>query len=166
MVQTPLSLQQLRRTLKARRPLKKPTIRITFEPPPRPQRAGIRVFPASVKGTFVKRLARPRIKAAGVTIDESKLQGFLPNHLALNPHKPLMEKRFRRAKFFDPIMKLKRGQYMATTIFPPDQRYAFSDTSFPWCTTGKVMNSSSVDLFVIILLFCKRFNASSLYDYW
>ena len=138
MVQNPLSLQQLRRALKSRRPLKKSTFRITFEPPTRPPRPGVRVFPASIKGTFLKRSVRPLIKAAGAKIDERKLAGFLPDHLALNPQMPSMDTRFKRGKFFDPTKKLKKGEYMATTIFPPDQRRVFSDTSFPWCTTGKV----------------------------
>jgi hypothetical protein len=71
-------------------------------------------------------------------VDESKLAGFLPDHLALNPQKPEMDQRFKRGKFFDPLRRLKKGEHMATTIFPPDQRFVFSDTSFPWCTTGKV----------------------------
>jgi hypothetical protein len=71
-------------------------------------------------------------------MDDSKLAGFLPEHLALNPHQPLMDKRCRGGKFFDPLRKLKKGEYRVTTIFSPDQRYVFSDTSFPWCTTGRV----------------------------
>ena len=34
--------------------------------------------------------------------------------------------------------RLKPGEFQATTIFPPDQRYLFDDTSFPWCATGRV----------------------------
>jgi V8-like Glu-specific endopeptidase len=138
MAQEPLSPQQLRRHLKPRPALKEPGVQVTFEPPVHPLKAGTRVFPAVVKGTFVKRLVRSRRQAAIAEIDENKLQGFLPEHLALNPQKPLLDKRFKRGKFFDPLQKLKKGEYMATTIFPPDQRLVFSDTSFPWCTTGRV----------------------------
>jgi hypothetical protein len=66
------------------------------------------------------------------------LDGHLPDHLAVNPGRPAMDRRLRVTRFFDPSLKLKKGQHLATTIFPPDQRYVFSDTSFPWCTAGRV----------------------------
>ena len=138
MAQTPLTPRQLLRDLKPRRALKTPKVQIAFVAPIRPPKLGVRVFPARIKGTFAKRPGRARRKSENAKIDEIHLAGFLPDHLALNPHRPLMDKRFKRGKFFDPMMKLKKGEYMATTIFPPDQRYVFSDTSFPWCTTGKV----------------------------
>jgi hypothetical protein len=62
------------------------------------------MFPEPVKGTFIKRVARSRAKkVVAAETDESKLAGFLPEHLALNPHQPLMDKRFKRGKFFDPL---------------------------------------------------------------
>jgi len=138
MEQPPLNPRQLKRALKPRPALKKPNVLITFEPPTHPPRAGVRVFPAPVKGKLIKRPARSRGRAASTEIDENKLGGFLPDHLALNPHAPALDKQLRRGKFFDPMRKLKKGEYMATTIFPPDQRQVFSDTSFPWCTVGRV----------------------------
>ena len=36
------------------------------------------------------------------------------------------------------LRHLQPGEFQATTIFPPDQRYLFDNTSFPWCTTGRV----------------------------
>jgi hypothetical protein len=96
-------------------PVPKP-IPLAFEPPTHPPKPGIRVFPAPIKGTFVKRLARSRTQAASAEIEESKLEGFLPAHLALNPQKPLMDKRLKRGKFFDPITKLKKGEYMALNV--------------------------------------------------
>src|SRR5215469_13465118 len=109
MVQKPLTPRQLSKALKPRHSLKESILEITFEPPARPPRAGIRVFPTPIDGTLVKRVDRSRTKTASANIDESKLEGFLPDHLALNPQKPLMEKRFKRGKFFDPIKKLKKG---------------------------------------------------------
>lgn len=138
MAQVPLSFSQLKRQLKPRPALKEPNIPIEFESPTRPPRAGERVFPAPINGTFVKKPRRTRSRAVSDEVDESKLAGFLPDHLALNPQKPEMDQRFKRGKFFDPLRRLKKGEHMATTIFPPDQRFVFSDTSFPWCTTGKV----------------------------
>ena len=61
-----------------------------------------------------------------------------PIHLALNPVAPTMDERLRIRRTYDPLVKLKKNQFMATTIFPPDQRRVFSDTSFPWCTVGRV----------------------------
>ena len=138
MAQSPLSAAQLRRHLKPRPALKEPRADVTFEQTIQPPKAGIRVFPAPIQGTLVKRTTRSHTRAVSAEIDESKLDGFLPEHLALNPFKPQMDARFKRAKFFDPLKKLKKGEYTATSIFPPDQRYVFSDTSFPWCTTGRV----------------------------
>jgi V8-like Glu-specific endopeptidase len=134
----PLNQRQLKRALKPRPALTKAYVRITFEPPIHPPSAGVRVFPAPVKGTVIKRLPESRRGAACPEIDESKLGGFLPDHLALNPYAPELDEELRRGKFFDPMKKLKKGEYMATTIFPPDQREVFSDTSFPWCTVGRV----------------------------
>src|SRR3546814_7963669 len=31
-----------------------------------------------------------------------------------------------------------KSQRRATTVFAPENRYTFSDTSFPWCTMGRV----------------------------
>lgn len=138
MEQPPLKPRQLIRELKPRPALKKTVVQIAFEPPTHPPSAGVRVFPAPVKGTLVKRPARSTRRAATAERDETQLVGFLPDHLALNPEKPHLDKHLRRGKFFDPLKKLKKGEYMATTIFPPDQRRVFSDTSFPWCTVGRV----------------------------
>src|SRR5260370_4500371 len=133
----PLSTRQLTRDLKARPALKEAAIQVAFERPTYPPKVGVRVFPEPNKGTLLKRAA-PSGKAGSIEIDPSRLAGYLPDHLALNPNRPLMDKKLQRVKFFDPMKKLKKGEYMVTTIFPPDQRYVFSDTSFPWCTTGRV----------------------------
>jgi V8-like Glu-specific endopeptidase len=122
--------------MKPRRALKKPRVQVVFEPHPRSTQVGVRVFAAPVKGNLLKRPGRSSAKKAA--IDERLLEGFVPDHLPFSPHRPLMDKRFKRGKFHDPHQKLKKGQYQATTIFPPDQRGVFSDTSYPWCTTGKV----------------------------
>src|SRR5258708_31644240 len=96
MEQLPLTPRQLKRARKSRRALKKSDMRITFHPPVRPPRPGIRVLPDPVKGTFIKRPSRSSRQAALAKIDETKLQGFLPDHRALNPHEPEFDKRLRR----------------------------------------------------------------------
>lgn len=70
--------------------------------------------------------------------EEVGLAGYAPDHLPLNPGRPTLDERLRVRPFFEPTAKVEEGQFQATTIFPPDQRYIFSDTSFPWCTTGRV----------------------------
>jgi V8-like Glu-specific endopeptidase len=71
-------------------------------------------------------------------LEQVGLDGYLPDHLPFNPRRPEMDKRLRRPVFFDSLAKPKKAEHLATTIFAPDSRYVFSDTSFPWCTAGKV----------------------------
>jgi hypothetical protein len=117
--------------------LKEPNVQIAFEPPTHPPKPGIRVFPAPIKGTFVKRLARSRTQAASAEIEESKLEGFLPAHLALNPQKPLMDKRLKRGKFFDPITKLKRASTWRRQSFRPISATCFRTRPFLGARRGK-----------------------------
>lgn len=108
MAQAPLSVRQLRQHVKPRAALKQPEMQITFEPPTYSPKVGVRAFPSPIKGTLVKRPVRSnRSKLAD--IDESRLGGFLPDHLALNPFKPAMDKRLRRGKFFDPFAQAEEG---------------------------------------------------------
>ena len=138
MAQAPLSATQLRRHLKLRPASKEPRFEITFEQPTQPPKPGIRVFPAPIEGTLIKRPAHSHKRASSVEFDESKLDGFLPEHLALNPFKPLLDARFKRGKFFRPAQEAQKGRVHGNYYLSPDQRYVFSDTSFPWCTTGRV----------------------------
>lgn len=69
--------------------------------------------------------------------------GFLPDHLPFKPVLPELEEQRRVRPFIGPrtglqLDRLQAGEFQATTIFPPDQRYLFDDTSFPWCTVGRV----------------------------
>src|SRR5215472_16803521 len=137
MKQPPLNPRQIKRTLKPRSALRQAETRVIFQPPIHPPQIGVRVFPEPIKGRLLKRPTRSGRRLATAEFDDSKLIGFLPDHLAFNPHVPTMDKKLVRPKFFDPTRKLKKGEYMVTTIFPPDQRRVFSDTSFPWCTVGR-----------------------------
>ena len=134
-MENPLSSQQIRSALKPRPALKPADVKIAFERQLTSPKPGVRVFPDPIKGTLVDRPAKSSAVAADL---DKKLEGFVPDHLAFNPHAPALEERFQRKAFFDPAAPLKKGQFMATTIFPPDQRRVFSDTSFPWCTVGRV----------------------------
>lgn len=66
--------------------------------------------------------------------------GFLPDHLPLRPLPrhlaPELEVPRRVGEYRLP--ERPKDVHMATTIFNPDDRYIFNDTSFPWCTTGRV----------------------------
>lgn len=68
--------------------------------------------------------------------------GFLPDHLDLKVHPDRLDRRLqRRLQRKVPALDDPDAQW-ATTIFGTDDRYAFSDTSFPWCTAGRVETSN------------------------
>jgi len=83
-------------------------------------------------------------RLAQVNRTEAKgTEGFAPDHLAFKPVLPELEEARRGRRFIGPNVRLqlahlRPGEFVATTIFPPDQRYLFDDTSFPWSTTGRV----------------------------
>lgn len=69
-----------------------------------------------------------------------EFEGFLPDYLPLRPlpgHLP-KELMVPRRIGTDALPDRPRDVHQATTIFSPDDRYIFFDTSFPWCTTGRV----------------------------
>src|ERR1700744_446196 len=86
---------------------------------------------------IAERLAQiSRLRAKGT-------EGYLPEHLPFKPVLPQLEERRRVRPFVAgrldlQLGQLKPGEFQATTIFGSDQRYLFDDTSFPWCTTGRV----------------------------
>ncbi|HLO36060.1 MAG TPA: hypothetical protein VK194_08255 [Candidatus Deferrimicrobium sp.] len=72
----------------------------------------------------------------------AEFEGFLPDHLPLRlaPRKLPEELRVPR-RILAPGVADRGAQdrpYFATTIFGPDNRYIFNDTSYPWCTVGRV----------------------------
>jgi V8-like Glu-specific endopeptidase len=132
MATAPVKTGDISKLVRPRPPLKEAVVKLSFEVHPQSTKPGVRVFPPPVGGTLVER------RSVAPVHDEKVLQGFLPDHLALNPEAPQMDERLRIRRTFDPLAKLGKDQFMATTIFPPDQRRVFSDTSFPWCTVGRV----------------------------
>lgn len=97
---------------------------------------GVHTFPPSVK---TKKLSSSR-KLLKVEEGSEVLTGYLPDHLPLLP----TPKRLDRSLVVPPRIqairdtKKRKGLNEATTVFAPDDRYIFSDTSFPWCTVGRV----------------------------
>ena len=70
------------------------------------------------------------------------LTGFLPDHLGLRVTPAKLDRRLQpRVKRRVPDAGDPEARW-ATTIFGGDDRYAFNDTSFPWCTTGRVETSN------------------------
>lgn len=124
MATTPVKTSDISKLIRPRPPLKEAAVKLSFEVHPQSSKAGVRVFPPPVGGTLVER------KSVAAVHDEKLLQGFLPDHLALNPEAPQMDERLRIRRTFDPLAKLGKDQFMATTIFPPDQRASFPTHPF------------------------------------
>jgi V8-like Glu-specific endopeptidase len=139
----------------------KPGIRV-FPPPiqgrqlERPDRAAVsdalraaaKRFNAKLEDLSAEQLTELSRDIAARLADVSRIVakgtgGFLPDHLPFKPVLPELEE-FRRVRPFIGshvglhLGHLQQGEFQATTIFAPDQRYLFDDTSFPWCTTGRV----------------------------
>lgn len=103
----------------------------------------------SVRGAILGRHALPPPieirKFEGKDIRERQkerpeFEGLLPDHLPLRPlprRLPsglVVPSRLQGAALPD----RPKDVHQATTIFPPDNRYTFNDTAFPWCTAGRV----------------------------
>jgi V8-like Glu-specific endopeptidase len=58
----------------------------------------------------------------------SEVEGHFPEHLALRVKPALIER----------PGKLEPGLDIPNAVFTPDSRYIYRDTSFPWCTVGRV----------------------------
>ncbi len=65
--------------------------------------------------------------------DEAKTAGFIPGHLGLSYRPQVIEEVRLRA--------LREGHDIPNSVFAPDTRSVFQDTSFPWSTAGRVETS-------------------------
>jgi len=97
---------------------------------------GVHAFPPTVRLKRFNANRRLLIPESGSNI----LDGKLPDHL---PSRPFPKQLDRFLKVPPRIQAIRKGKsdkriYEATTLFPPEDRYTFNDTSFPWCTTGRV----------------------------
>lgn len=101
---------------------------------------GTHVFPPSVPGVQLKLPRETGEMRALAKQGLPDLDGYLPDHLPLNPIPEKLARTLRVRRYLAPIRKKpsKRERTQVTTIFPPEDRYTFSDTSFPWCTIGRV----------------------------
>jgi V8-like Glu-specific endopeptidase len=107
-----------------------PTFRLDFEMSRR--NIGVHAFPPGMTGT--------RLDGARKLLTEDdapeQLQGMLPDHLELEPYPFRLDKSLAVPPRID--FRMRRGIRYATTVFPPDNRYTFNDTAFPWSTCGRV----------------------------
>ena len=96
-----------------------------------------------------KHVFPPDIKSIGIDSLGNKSERFnkaletdalLPDHLDFQPVLPTLPEQLRVPPFFRSVMQKEDWQRgnPATTVFPPDNRMVFSDTSYPWCTCGRV----------------------------
>lgn len=96
---------------------------------------GQHFFPPNIKSVSLPRKHRTEIAA-------TESPGILHDHLGVSalPAKLARELRVRK-RFLSPGLS-RKNLSDPTTLFNPDERYTFSDTSFPWCTCGKVETES------------------------
>jgi len=150
----PLTDRQLRRTLKARPALREmPETPLEFSLPVPPgarievvDREGGNGLHVAVRGVKAgERYTRPSVRGTvlrvprnqrGRTAERVALDGFLPDHLPLQPIPPKLVRRLQVAP--RGIADHKRRLKYTTTVFNPENRYTFNDTAFPWCTVGRV----------------------------
>ena len=95
-------------------------------------------FPPGVEGTELKR----RRKLLSEEDHRDALVGFLPDHLALRVRPEKLDRFLAAPVKIDPLAKRDPETRWATTVFAPENRYTFNDTSFPWCTAGRVETSA------------------------
>jgi len=95
-------------------------------------------FPPGVKGS---KLA-PRRKLLTEADHKETLVGYLPDHLASRVRPQKLDKRLVIGVKIDALAELDPETRWATTVFAPENRYTFNDTSFPWCTAGRVETSA------------------------
>jgi V8-like Glu-specific endopeptidase len=91
-------------------------------------RLGERSSPLPVKGEAVKE----SIPTAELAKYEELLSAFVPDHLAIEPRPQHLLRAYTRI----PPRLDKKTRYN-TTIFNPDERKVFQDTSYPWSAFGR-----------------------------
>lgn len=95
-----------------------------------------RFFPRSVPGT---QLPTPDVVATDEDSPEvaERLSGYRPEALAVRPLAPRMDPALEVPSRVAALPTDDEVR-LATTVFTPENRQTFSDTSFPWCTIGRV----------------------------
>jgi V8-like Glu-specific endopeptidase len=82
------------------------------------------------------KLDRAALRKPG--LDEVRPDGLRPPYLAID-FRPGRVRLTRAERAHPPSdFKYPEGVDRPCNVFPPDQRYIYQDTSFPWCTVGRV----------------------------
>ena len=156
---TPLTTQQVRR-LRSLRPIAKPPRQVEltvgqFKLPP-----GSKVKLVRIRGSQDSYRVRVMIRGSELgrrreyesipteRLDRRsfasgqgphlELMGLRPEHLRVDHLPGKVALRRSEIRYPPSYRKLPRGLDRPTNVFPPDQRYIYKDTSFPWCTAGRV----------------------------
>ena len=98
---------------------------------------GVHAFAPGVDG---KRLSKRR-RLLREDDHREALTGYLPDHLARRLRPADLPDQLRTKIKLDPLATPDDTKW-ATTVFAPEDRTTFSDTAFPWCTTGRVETSN------------------------
>jgi len=102
---------------------------------PEGAKLGQYVFPPASRLKAVKALGDVSRRGARKPL---ALEGLHPGHLAFRPAPRSVPAALRTPPFFRSLPAEDETGNQATTIFPPDDRVVFHDTSFPWCCFGRV----------------------------
>ena len=74
----------------------------------------------------------------GLDVASRELDGLRPTYLRLDYAPGKVALRRSDIRYPPTYRKLRRGLDRPTNVFAPDQRFIYKDTSFPWCTVGRV----------------------------
>jgi len=98
-----------------------------------------------LRGQVGARAFAPRVKTVALRRSIKRVEpgivreAYRPDHLALAPLPARLPKELARPFFIPRFKRPPSGESgEPTTVFAPDTRYVFSDTSYPWSTCGRV----------------------------
>lgn len=108
---------------------------------------GKRVYPTGTNAVGVKALTKREIEDKSGAF---QIEGFFPNHADFNPEVQAESANERRPSLLDRDTFFQSSGISAETIFGPDNRLVFNDTSYPWRCFGRVESSLGVGSGVMI----------------
>ena len=115
-----------------------------------------RTFPPPIPGILLKtpKLTRVVMEAAKQGLPE--LNGYVPSGVPIQPLPSPLPKSLQVRTMYAAVArkgarsKSAKKLYAATTVFPPDERSVFSDTSYPWRTLGRVETAGGISSGVMV----------------
>jgi V8-like Glu-specific endopeptidase len=99
-------------------------------------RLGEHVFPPEMEVRQIESLGNKSAKFRTPLESEASI----PDHLGLRPVPKALPKSLEAPPFFQPCLQETARKFgnRATTVFAPENRLVFNDTSYPWSTCGRV----------------------------